>query len=119
MRVSLTMLLPAIPLALWGGWAIWASLHGYHWITAGLGGIALLTAGGLVALKIWAKYLAYLFAAGLALSWVYGVWQVAAHGWPYSDALHTAVSLIPGAFLLLLCAGGSYVVHRQYRGRET
>ena len=119
MRASATMLLAVLPLAAWGGWAVWATLHGWHWTTAAFGIAALLTAGGLLFLKVWAKYLAYVFAAGLALSWLYAVWQVAARGWPYSDVYRTVLSLIPGLLLLLLCAGGSYVVHRQYRRRET
>ena len=118
MRAQATMLWAVLPLAVWGGWAIWATLQGRHWITAGLGVVAFLTAGGLLLLKVWAKYLAYMFAAGLALSWAYLVWQVAARGWPYRDVLQTVISLIPGAFLLLICAGGSYVIHRQYRRRE-
>jgi hypothetical protein len=113
------MLFAVLPLATWGGWAIWATLQGGYWTTGGLGVAALLTAGGLLLLKVWAKYVAYLFAAGLALSWVYSVWQVAVRGWPYSDVLRTVLSLTPGAFLLLICAGGSYVVHRQYGPRET
>lgn len=113
------MLLAAVPLASWGAWAIWAWLQGWHWTTALFGVVALLTAGGLLFLKLWAKYLAYIFAAGLSLSWVYAVWQVSVRGWPYSDWFRTALSLVPGAFLLLICVGGSYVVHGQYRRRET
>ena len=119
MRATATMLLAVVPLALWGGWAVWATLQGWHWITAGLGIVALLTASGLLLLKVWAKYLAYVYAAGLSVSWVYAVWHVALQGWPYSDPLRTVLSLIPGTFLLLICAGGSYVVHRQYRRQET
>jgi len=113
------MLLAAIPLALWGGSAVWATLRGWHWTTAALGIIALLTAGGLLLLKAWAQYLAYVFAAGLSLTWVFGVWRIALQGWPYSDVLRTVLSLVPGTLLLLICAGGSYVVHRQYRRQET
>lgn len=91
----------------------------WHWTTTGLGVLALLTAGGLLLLKVWAEYLAYVFAAGLSLSWVYVVWQVSLRGWPYSEGLGTVLSLVPGTFLLFVCAEGSYVIHRQYRRRET
>jgi hypothetical protein len=36
----------------------------------------LLTTCGLLLLKVWAKYVAYVFAADLSLSWLYAVWQV-------------------------------------------
>ena len=111
------MLLAAIPLATWGAWLIWARPQGWSRTTAGLGVAALLRAGGLLLLKVWAKHLAYTFAAGLALSWVYAGWQVAVRGWPYRDALGTMISLVPGVCLLLICAGVSYVIHRQYRRR--
>jgi hypothetical protein len=68
----------------------------WHWTTTGLGVLALLTAGGLLLLKVWAEYLAYVFAAGLSLSWVYAVWQVSLRGWPYSESLGTVLSLVPG-----------------------
>ncbi len=117
MRASSNMLLAAGPLALWGAWAIWMSLTNRHWIIGALGGVALVIAGGLLCLTVWAKYLAYFFAVGLALSWAYAVWQVISRGWPYDDWLTTVVSLIPGAFLLIICAGGSWVIHKQYRQR--
>jgi hypothetical protein len=111
------MTLAAGPLALWGAWALCVSLPGAYWMTAVLGGAALLTAGGLLRLQGWAKFLAYLFAAALALGWIYAVWQVARRGWPYPDWLGTVLSLIPGVLLLSLCAGGAWIVHRQYRRR--
>lgn len=109
------MLLAAGPLALWGAWALWVSLPGAHWMTAAFGCAALLTAAGLLRLRRWAKPLAYFFAAALALVWIYTVWQIARHGWPYPDRLGTVLSLIPGALLLILCAGGAWIVHTQYR----
>ena len=74
-------------------------------------------AAGLLRLQGWARPLAYLFAAALALGWIYAVWQVARRGWPYPDVLGTVLSLIPGVLLLSLCAGGAWIVHRQYRRR--
>src|SRR2546425_136527 len=83
MRASWTMLLAAGPLALWGAWALWVSVPHGQWITAVLGGVALVTAGGLLLLKVWARPLAYLFAAGLVLGWAYAVSQAISRGWPY------------------------------------
>jgi len=111
------MLLAAGPLALWGAWALWMSVPHGQWLTRVLGGLALVTAGGLVLLTAWARPLAYSFAAGLVISWFYAVGQVIWHGWPYADWLGTVLSLVPGALFLVVCAGGAWVVHRQYRRR--
>jgi hypothetical protein len=82
------------------------------------GFFAVVVAGGLVFLKAWAKYPAYLFAAGLAFSWIYAVRLSVGRGlWPYPDRLTTVLSLIPGACLLAVCVGGAYIVHRQYRSQ--
>ena len=109
------MFLAAVPLALWGAWALWASLDGRHWALGVLGGAALIAAGGLLLLKVWAKYLTYFIAAGLSLSWTYAVGRMIFYGWPYDNWLATLTSLVPGACLLAICAGGSYVVNKQYR----
>lgn len=121
MRASWIMAVAAGPLALWGAWALWVSLPGAHWITATLGGIALLAAAGLLRLQDWAKFFAYLFAAAVILGWIYAVWRVAQRGWPYSDWLTTILSLVPGVLLITLCAGGAWIVHRQYvrRGNDS
>jgi hypothetical protein len=115
MRASWTMLLAAGPLALWGAWVLWMSVPHGQWLMGVLGGLALVTAGGLLLLTAWARPLAYLFAAGLVTSWFYAVGQVISHGWPYADWLGTVLSLVPGALFLIVCAGGAWVVHRQYR----
>lgn len=108
------MFLPSAPLALWGGWHLWTSAVAQQWATAILGLIAIAAAIGLLLLQAWAKYVAYVLAGGFASSWIYAVSQLAVHGWPYPDRLTTVLSLIPGACLLAVCAGGAYVVHRQY-----
>jgi hypothetical protein len=105
------------PLALWGAWALSVSLPGRHWLTAVLGAGAVVTAVGLLLLQAWARPLAYSFAAALALAWMYAVWQLALRGWPYPDWLGTVLSLVPGALFLIICAGGAWVVHGQYRRR--
>ncbi len=121
MRASWTMLLAAGPLALWGAWSLWASIPSGQWFTGVCGGLAFVTAGGLLVLKTWARPLAYLFAAGLVVSWFYAVGQVVSRGWPYADWIGTVLSLVPGVLFLIVCAGGAWVVHKQYRRhvRET
>jgi len=111
------MILAAGPLALYGAWALWVSVPRAHWVTAAIGGFAVLTAVGLLRLQSWARLPAYLFAGALALGWVYAVWKVARQGWPYPDRLGTVLSLIPGIFLLSFCTGGVWIVHHQYRSR--
>jgi hypothetical protein len=115
MRASWTMLLASGPLALWGAWALWVSVPHGHWVAGVLGGVALVTAGGLLLLQAWARPLTYLFAAWLVLGWFYAVGQVISRGWPYADWLQRVLSLVPGACVLIVCTGGSWVVHNQYR----
>src|SRR5256885_15498065 len=87
MHASWKMTLAAGPLALWGARALWVSFPRAHWVNAALGGTALLTAAGLLRLQGWARPLAYLFAAALALGWIYAVWQVARRGGAHPDVL--------------------------------
>ena len=118
MRASWPMLRAAGPLALSGAWILWVSVPHGQWLTGVLGGLALVTAGGLLFLRVWARRLAYLFAAGLVVSWFYDVGQVTSRGWPYADWLGTVLSLVPGALFLIVCAGGAWIVHKQYRRRS-
>jgi hypothetical protein len=109
------MILAAGPLALWGVWAMWVSIPLGHWMGALFGGAAVVTAVGLLRMRGWAKPMAYFLATALALTWAYRVWQIALRGWPYADWYRTILSLIPGALFLFLCAGGAWIVHKQYR----
>ncbi len=117
MRASWTMLLPAGPLALWGAWILSVSVPQGEWRTSLLGGVALVTAGGLLFLKAWARPLAFLIAGALVVNWFYAVAQVISRGWPHADWFGTMLSLVPGAFFLIVCGGGVWVVHKQYRQR--
>lgn len=111
------MWLAAGPLACWGAWVAWTALGSGRWVVGMIAVIALVTSAGLMLLRTWARYPLYAFAAGLSLSWIHAVWQIASVGWPFTDRLRNALSLLPGACLLILCAGGAWVVHRQYRVR--
>jgi len=111
------MLFAAGPLALWGAWVVWVSVPSGQWLTGVLGGVALVTAGGLLFLKSWARALMYLIVAALLINWFHGVGQVISRGWPHADWLRTVLSLVPGVFFLVICAGGLWVVHKHYRRR--
>jgi hypothetical protein len=111
------MLLPAGPLALWGAWILSVSVPQGEWRTSLLGGVALVTSGGLLFLKAWARPLAFLIAGALVVNWFYGAAQVILRGWPYTDWFGTMLSLVPGAFFLIVCGGEVWVVHKQYRRR--
>ncbi len=121
MRASWTKLFAAGPLALWGVWVVWVAVPAGQWLTGVLGGIALVTAGGLLFLQSWARALMYLIVVALVVNWFHAVAQVISRGWPYADWLGTVLSLVPGALFLVVSAGGLWVVHNQYRRhvRET
>ena len=117
MRAPPAMLLAVVPLGLWGAWALWFAFETAHWANAILGCVAFIAVAGLLLLKPWAKYLAYAFAAWLSFSWAYAVVHVLGRGWPSAGELGTAISLLPGICLVAVCAGGVYVVHKQFRHR--
>lgn len=115
MRASGTMLLAAGPLALWGVWSLWAAISNRQWLAVLLGLAAVGTSVGLLRLAPWAKSLAYVFAVALPGAWLYAVWQLASRGWPYPDWRRTILVLVPGTLFVLVCVGGTWIVHRQYR----
>jgi hypothetical protein len=121
MRASWQILFAAVPLALWGAWTIWSLFVTVRWmdigfwIEAALGCAALAAFVGVLMLRDWAKYLYYSMAVIFSASWAYWVWQSIGDEWPYADPILTVISLLPGVLLLCAWAGGSYVVHRQYR----
>src|SRR5690348_16809714 len=115
MKASSTMFLAAGPLALYGAWVLSVAIPQTQWRYAVPGLIAIVTAGGLLRLKLWAQAVTYVFAMGLAVEWFYLVGQVISRGWPYATWSETLASLLPGALLLVFCGGGSWIVHKQYR----
>jgi hypothetical protein len=81
-----------------GLWMLWA-------LTCGL---------GLVVHRKWAAYLWYALALFASLSWIWAVVGVMRSGWPYPDALRSAISLLPGFCILAICGLGSLAVFKQF-----
>lgn len=70
---------------------------------------------GLIFHVRWAAYLWYVLALFMSASWIWAVVGVVRAGWPYSDAFSSAISLIPGSSILLICGFGSLAVARHFR----
>src|SRR2546426_12636370 len=109
MRAVWTMLLAAGPLALWGAWVLWVSIPHRQWLTGVLGGLALVTAGGVLFLKALARALGYLFSAGLVGSWFYAGGQVVSRGWPYGELLGKGMFPLPAGPFFIVCPCGGWV----------
>lgn len=78
--------------------------------------IGVLTAYGLVTNKLWAKYFWFGIAALCSAFWLVSVGSIIAMGqWPYSTALDSIVSLVPGLVLLAICGAGSVAVHKHFK----
>jgi hypothetical protein len=82
-----------------GLWATWALFCGL----------------GLLLHRKWAAYLWYALALFASGGWIWTVVGVIRSGWPYPDALRSAISLLPGACILAICGLGSLAVAKQFR----
>jgi hypothetical protein len=70
---------------------------------------------GLFLRKAWSQFLWYAIALAVSVFWIVSVVRIALSDWPDPDILGSIISLIPGALLLALCAGGSVAVYRYFR----
>jgi len=80
--------------------------------------VAFVCSFGLFQSKRWACHLWYAIAGACSAAWVLSVAQVLLSGWPYDSWLQSAISLVPGALLLVVLAGGSVAVARHYRSKQ-
>ena len=97
-----------------GWWAV--STASFLWLLPSA--VTLVAAVGFFLSKRWAQYLWHVMAAVVSLWWVVSVVRVALSGWPYDSALLSVISLAPGLFLVTVCAGGSAVVAKHFRGNK-
>ena len=97
-----------------GWWSLSTAL--FAWLLLSI--ILLVVAVGLFLNKRWAQYLWYFMALVVSLTWVVSVVSLALSGWPHENALTTIVSLVPGLFLVTVCAVGSAIVTKHYRSAE-
>ena len=95
-----------------GWWAV--SAASFLWLIPSA--ILLVAAVGLFLSKRWAQYLWHVMAFVVTVSWVVSVVRIAMSGWHYVSALDSIISLVPGMFLVTVCAGGSVVVAKHFRG---
>ena len=96
-----------------GWWSI--STPAFLWLFPAA--ISLIAAVGLFWSKRWSQYLWHVIAIIVSLSWVVSIIRLALSGWPYNNTISTVTSLVPGLFLVAVCAGGSAVVTKHFRGK--
>ena len=95
-----------------GWWSI--TTASFLWLIPAV--ITFIAGTGLFLRKRWSQYLWYAWALIVSLSWVVSVARVALYGGPYDSTLATVIALAPGLFLVVVCAGGSAVVSKHFRG---
>lgn len=105
------LLLVAIYLSLWA-----FSNASYYWIIPTI--ILLFEAIGLFLNKPWSQYLWHFIALFVSLWWVSSVARVALSAWPYKTLLESAISLIPGLLLVVVCSGASAAVAKHFRNNK-
>jgi len=66
----------------------------------------------------WARFLWYGLASLTVAEWLWYAGRAAASGWVYPDVLRNVLSFLPGAFLLIYCIGGSFLVRRHFARRS-
>lgn len=98
-----------------GWWAV--SAASFLWLLPAV--VTLITAVGLLLRKRWSQYLWHTLALVISVSWVVSVVRATLAGWPYNNALATVISLVPGLLLVAVCAGGSVVVAKHFRGSKS
>jgi hypothetical protein len=106
--------LVALLVAGYGGYGLWAAVTVQDWAFAASGVLALLACGGLLGDKPWSQPVVHLLSVLVVGGWSYAVWRVAQLGWPYPGVASTVVSLVPGAVLVVACAGVSVAVYRHF-----
>ena len=84
------------------------------WFAAALAGACGI---GLLFNKRWSQPLWHVLALLVSVAWLISVAKVALAGWPHDSALRSVVSLVPGLLLLFVCAGGSIIVVKHFRGK--
>jgi hypothetical protein len=105
----------SIVLLLTACYLCWWAVHYAQplWYVAAL--VLMFCGTGLLLKRTWASYLWYAIGAAVSTVWLMTIVRLALNGWPVAERTVTVISLIPGALLLLVCAGGSLAVRRDLK----
>ena len=107
-------LFAVLSLALSGYLAWWGiTMAAPVWLVLSV--VLFITALGLFRSKRWSQYLWHSLSGAAVLLWSISLIRLVVSGWPYSGALESAVSLLPGAALLVVCVAGSFVIRKHFR----
>jgi hypothetical protein len=102
-------------LVAYGVYLGYSFMEARYWLTA-CWSLGAMTCGlGLIFQGRWAANVWYAFALAVSASWIWGVAGVIRSGWPYVDPWRSAISLIPGLCILMICGLGSIAVAKHFR----
>jgi hypothetical protein len=118
MNKSKIMWLVGLVLGGYGFYSLFLSYEFASWPSAAWSCVAIIGGLGLIMNKKWSQYFVYLYAAAMIYSWSYSAYSVVQQGWPYPDTKSTIISLIPGMFLLTLCAASSIAVFLYFKNEN-
>jgi len=77
-------------------------------VVSALGGV------GLILDHRWSRICIYLVSFGLTATWLYYTGRLAIQAWPYNSVAETVIALLPGALIVFIAAGSSYLVTKHF-----
>ncbi len=106
------------PYRSWGLYDMWIAWNTTIWPAAMWEVLAFVGVAGLVKDRNWSKFIVCLSGLAIIGGWFDGVWRSTQAGvWPPDDHLSTAISLIPGVFLISVCLISCLIVYRHSRAK--
>jgi len=73
---------------------------------------------GVILDRSWSRYFIYIVSVIIVGRWFYLIVPVLGTR-PYDTGAKVAISLLPGLFTAVICAGSSYIVMRHFRGGDS
>jgi hypothetical protein len=107
--------LTAIFLAAYTLYSFWGAYSSQNLSPIVGGLLAIVASVGLFLRRSWSQYFVYAVSTLSVLSWLWAIWMVVQHGWPYLTVAESLISLIPGIVLVFLAVGISVVAQRAFR----
>jgi len=97
----------------YGIYALVQSRANPQWISLTIAGLSVLGGIGLWIGRPWSRFCIYIVSLAVVSAWAYYT-ALAAPKWRHGTLTETVIAFLPGAFLLVIVAGSSYLVARHF-----